>query len=182
MKSNQTRSSSKRTRDRRIIADLYLQGWLQVNIAEKVGISQSTVSNDLKALQKEWLKSSLIDYDEAKSKELARIDRLEREYWDAWQRSLDEFRSTTLKGKRPGDGEKPKPDEQTVRTEDRNGDPRFLAGVQWCIDRRCKVIGIDAPQRNLDINVSNLTIEQLQRIANGEDPIRVLATTGASRT
>ena len=28
------------------------------------------------------------------------------------------------------------------------GDPRFLAGVQWCIERRCKIIGIDAPTKS----------------------------------
>ncbi|MHC4984512.1 MAG: hypothetical protein ACYTF6_15275, partial [Planctomycetota bacterium] len=62
------------------------------------------------------------------------------------------------------------------------GDPRFLAGVQWCIERRCKILGLDAPTKAqaslLNINMGNLTDEQLRRIADGEDPAFVLATPG----
>jgi len=32
--------------------------------------------------------------------------------------------------------------ERTVKGQ--AGDPRFLTGVQWCIERRCKILGIDA--------------------------------------
>jgi hypothetical protein len=42
-----------------------------------------------------------------------------------------------------------------------------------------RVKGIAA--QNLNLDLSNLTNEQLERIANGEDPIRVLATPGAGR-
>ena len=75
------RSSGQLARDRRKIADLYLKGWIQADIAAEIGMAQQTVSNDIKALQKDWLASALIDFNEAKSQELAKVDRLEREYW-----------------------------------------------------------------------------------------------------
>ena len=84
------RSKSKIERDRRLISDLYLQGCLQVDIAEQVNVSQATVSRDLAALQEEWHHSTLIDIDAKKSEELAKVDRLEREYWRAWQRSCED--------------------------------------------------------------------------------------------
>ena len=31
------------------------------------------------------------------------------------------------------------------RTEQCNGNPAYLSSIQWCIDRRCKFLGLDAP-------------------------------------
>jgi hypothetical protein len=28
------------------------------------------------------------------------------------------------------------------------GDPRFLAGIQWCIEQRCKILGLLAAVKN----------------------------------
>jgi hypothetical protein len=46
-------------------------------------------------------------------------DELERTYWEAWQLSLH-----------------------------RDGNPAYLEGVFRCIDRRCKLLGLDAPNRH----------------------------------
>jgi len=135
------RSASELTRDRRRIADLYLSGWTQTAIAEEVGVSQATISGDLKALQKAWLASSLIDFGAAKSEALAKIDRLEREYWAAWEASKEDKETQTTE---KAGGETPRSKAQ-IRREGQVGNPSFLSGVQWCIERRCKVLGIDAP-------------------------------------
>jgi hypothetical protein len=143
------RSAAQLARDRRKTADLYLQGWLQADIAGFLGISQSTVSNDLKALQAEWLRSALLDFDEAKAREIAKIDRLEREYWAAWERSREDAETVRQEGSRKGEGgEGLPPVDKVVKTrKGQAGDPRFLQGVQWCIDKRCKILGVDAPQK-----------------------------------
>lgn len=137
------RSAAQLARDRRRIAELYLEGKLQVEIAEVVNLSQSTVSNDIKALQKQWIESALIDFNEAKSQELARIDKLEREYYQAWHRSCEDAETIKQKGE-PGEGTKVKTESVERTVKGQAGDPRFLQGVQWCIDRRCKILGIDA--------------------------------------
>jgi hypothetical protein len=124
------------------MADLYLQGWLQADIAEEVGVSGATVSRDLKVLQSKWLASALVDFNEAKSQELAKIDRLEREYWHAWARSCENAEQMTQEGT-PDSVEKVK-----KTSKGQAGDPRFLQGVQWCIERRCKILGVDAPERH----------------------------------
>jgi len=140
MGTGKRRSKSQKVRDRRRIADLYLKGWLQVDIAEEVGLSSPTVSRDLKALQAEWLKSSLMDFDEAKAREIAKIDRLEREYWTGWQRSLKDEETI----KEEGSATASKPSKVTKTRKGQAGDPRFLDGVLKCVDRRCKIIGVDA--------------------------------------
>lgn len=142
-------------RDRKRIGELYLKGWLQNDIAKELKISQSTVSRDLKALFKQWQKSALVDIDKAKAKELAKVDNLELEYWTAWKRSCEDAETTVKKTKgnvkkyKGNDGqfiaERPAEIDQTSKGQ--SGDPRFLQGVQWCIDKRCKILGIDAPQK-----------------------------------
>jgi len=139
------RDAAQLARDRRRIAEMYLHGVLQADIADELHIDQSTVSRDLKALQDEWRASSLIDIDEAKARELARIDELERTYWDGWRRSKED---AEIERKRVTEGGKDgRKYEAGTETKGQVGDPRFLQGVQWCIERRCKVIGIDAPTK-----------------------------------
>lgn len=136
-------------RDRRNISRMYLRGDLQVDIADALGISQSTVSRDLTYLQKEWQEARINDIDERKRLELAKIDNLELEYWDAWQRSKEDAEVQTIKQKGAiVDGEKQiVPIEAQKRTEGQAGDPRFLAGVQWCINKRCELLGLDAAKK-----------------------------------
>lgn len=179
------RDAAEIARDRRRAADLYLQGWLQADIAADLGIDQSTISRDLKALQSEWLESALINFNEAKAQELAKVDRLEREYWEAWARSCEDAETVRQEGSRKGKGTSGKlpPVDKIVKTsKGQAGDPRFLQGVQWCIDKRCKILGIDAPQKiaptdptgmreyvGLTDGERALRIEALLRTVEGED-------------
>ena len=141
------RSTAELARDRRKVADLYLKGWIQADIATEIGMSQKTVSNDIKALQKDWLNSALVDFNEAKSQELAKIDRLEREYWQAWERSCEDAETITEKARASKGSDRPDSVEKTKQAKGQAGDPRFLSGVQWCIERRCKMFGLDEPDR-----------------------------------
>ena len=161
------RSQAQLTRDRRRIADLYLQGWLQTDIAKELKTNQSTVSRDLQTLQAEWRDSALVDIDLAKSQELAKVDRLEREYWEAWERSCED--AETLRQEldthqlptNPDSGKIP-PNKVVRTSKGQAGDPRFLQGIQWCINKRCEIIGVDAPKRT-DIT------ERIQIVYVGED-------------
>jgi len=110
-------------------------------------MSQQTVSRDIAALQKDWLASSLLDFNEAKAQTLAKVDRLEREYWAAWARSCEDAETVTEKARASKGGEKPDSVEKTRQAKGQAGDPRFLSGVQWCIEQRCKILGIEAPKR-----------------------------------
>jgi murein L,D-transpeptidase YafK len=79
---------------RTTVARLYLQQRTQAEIACAVSVNQGTVSRDLKAIQAEWQRQRLDDFTQAKQRELARIDQVEREYWEAWERSCQDREQT----------------------------------------------------------------------------------------
>jgi hypothetical protein len=150
----------------------YLQGWTQAQMAEKLGIDRSMVSRDLKAIQEEWKRNTTFALDEYKARELAKIDHAERCYWEIYERSIEEFRSKTIMAKAVNqsneNGQKgqsqsvAKPISQVIHTESRNGDSRALDGVLKCIERRCKLLGLDAPQKREHIGKDGgpITVEQ----------------------
>ncbi len=135
------RTKTQIQKDRVEIARLYLQGETQAAIGQKLGLVQQQIGYDLKAIQKEWLKSSLIDFNDAKARELAKIDSLEITYWIAWDRSNKAKRTetTTVRGE---DGQTIS---VTIKEEQLTGDKRFLNGVESCIDKRIKIFGLAAP-------------------------------------
>jgi hypothetical protein len=137
------RTPIQREHDLTQIAGLYLRGKTQAAIAEELKITQQQVSYDLKIIQARWRKDTTIDMDEAKRKELARIDELERTYWTAWERSLDEKVKTRTEKRAGEEGGKASIEKETLL-----GVPAYLAGVQWCISERCKLLGLYAPAKS----------------------------------
>lgn len=149
--------------DRAEIAQRYLRRQTQHQIAEALGISRHMVQDDLEAIQERWRKDTTRGLDQDKARELARIDELERTYWQAWERSQQEKESFTQETESPTaeqialmecapDYDKTKPVPRVVtkevsRREGQSGNPAFLAGVMTCIDRRCKLLGLDPPIR-----------------------------------
>ena len=162
-----TSSAPKRThhqlqRDRQLIADWYSRGETQTAIAALINsgahlvkdedgvcveprytLSQQTISNDIKAIQKAWLESSLRDFDEMRAEQLGKIDEQERRYHRGWERSCLDA-ETVVRKQKEGGGK-----EQQMTSKGQAGDPRFLAGVDGCIDRRCKLLGLDAPTKSI---------------------------------
>jgi predicted transcriptional regulator len=119
------------------VAELYNQGKYQHEIAAELGVSQQQVSYDLKVLNRFWEKTAVLDIAKAKLRELAKIDHLERTYWEAWERSMTARETKQLK-KIPTKG-----DEKLLKQETRDGNPQYLEGVQWCITKRSALLGLD---------------------------------------
>jgi hypothetical protein len=130
------RTPTERENDLEKIAALYLRGQRQSDIAALLGVSQPQVSYDLKEIHKRWRESTLVNINEAKHRELAKIDLLERTYYDAWERSVGEVVKTTT-SKSDKDGAR-----ASIVKEQKVGDSAYLAGVQWCIEQRCKIFGL----------------------------------------
>ena len=129
------------------IAELYLyENRTQDEIASGLGISPSTVKRYLKDMRETWQKSALMDFDEAKKRELAKIDRLEEEYWVSWKHSLGESEDN----KNSVDFEQI---DRFIKEKNKTGksgsegNPRYLQGIQWCINKRCEILGINAPRQ-----------------------------------
>jgi hypothetical protein len=136
---------------RRKVAALYSERKTQTFIADELGISQTTVSRDIKALMKQWRESSIALIEERVAEELGKINNLEREYWEAWHRSCgtQEISRTKIiaSASKAGVLSGQQPVEKSIQKRDLIGNSAFLAGVQWCIDRRCKLLGLDQPEK-----------------------------------
>ena len=125
-------------RRRLLVAEMYLKGTGQAQIAAELSVSQGTISADLKAIRKEWRDSRIRDFDEAVSFELKKLDHLEREAWGGWERSQQPAETTRV----TSDGGD-KRAEKTVRNQP--GDPRYLEQVQRSIAGRRALLGLDSP-------------------------------------
>lgn len=119
------------------VSELYLQGWNQCAIAEKLQVAQATICGDLRMLQVEWRESRLQNMDAARELEIQKLDRLEREAWAAWERSQKPSQSAEF-----GDDTSHTPKKKRVKNQ--NGDPRFLVVVHQCIASRRQLMGLDA--------------------------------------
>lgn len=146
------RTKGERKQDLVKIAAMYCEGrpqyeivdWLTAN--RSYSVNQSTISRDLKTIRQQWLDSSVIDFNEAKARELAKVDHLEETYWLAWHRSLEPKTTGTARIVTDGKTENAQVlrDEAGSKEETRDGDPRFLAGVERCGEQRCKILGVYA--------------------------------------
>lgn len=154
------RNKAEREHDLVEIAELYLKGLsypkIAIAISDKRGyqITGAQVNYDIKKIRSRWVDSQLVDFSEAKSRELQKIDNLELTYWEAWEESKKKLEkvhservedvSTSKRGTTVPmyTRSKVKKEEET-----RYGDIRFLQGIQWCIEQRCKIFGFNAPTR-----------------------------------
>lgn len=157
-----TRSFLQRERDRENAARLALEGCTHANIAVRLGVSRQQVDYDLRIMVRRWRQAATEDVASAKARELAKIDNLEGAYWAAWQRSL-----------RPRETKRSKRivtnvarDEASIETTERDGNPAFLAGVMACIERRCKLLGLDEPA---EVDITSYVVAMAQELGLPEE-------------
>lgn len=166
--------------DRQKVTSLYIRGKTQADIAQEIGVSREQIAYDLKVIQQRWRQDTARDLDADKARELAKIDELERTYWQAWESSLAE--KTTTSAKRIGAGADGVVTETTLKRELRDGNPAFLEGVLKCIERRSRLLGLDAPVKTelkgsvefhrSDIDLSDASDEQLDAIIEQAEAIQ----------
>jgi hypothetical protein len=121
---------------RREVAHLYTQGYTQMKIADRLGVSQATVSGDLKLVEKQWRADAVRDFDLCREHELQKLALIEQEAWQAWERSQKPQQSADLAG-----DDSSRPTKKRIRNQ--YGDPRFLALVNQCIATRRALLGLD---------------------------------------
>ena len=162
-----------RVADQQGIVRLYLKQKSHREIAQTLNVSVQYVGRQLKQIKDAWLESTLVDFNRRQNQELARIDALEAEYWTAWEGSkadesrealeyVDEDSIMRLSRKR-------------LETIKKNGTSSFLQGIQWCIEQRCKILGLHAPKEiKIDQHqrktkeLPELTREELRQIIAGQ--------------
>lgn len=152
---------------------LWNRGQRQWQIAAALGITDRQVRYDLKTLENRWRKETSAGMAAHKEAELAKIHELYLTYWMAWQKSCDEKLTTSTEQSEGDAGAKRK---AALKKEQRDGNPAFLAGIQWCIERRCKILGLDAP---ITLDLTRMTTEELIRFAQAVFGSTTTATIGS---
>lgn len=119
---------------RAIISRLFLEGVTGQEIAQHVGISESQVSRDLKAISKAWQESALQDISEKKARDLAELDHIKHELWQGWKTSKQE-----------------------------KADSRFIAELLKTMKQVSELLGYHADTK-LNINFEQLTEQQIDQL------------------
>ena len=152
------REKHTKERDLNLVTEYYLKGCssrlIAFKIMEAVGkdekgvqynISHVTVAADIKFLLKQWRDDRIHDITNQKLIELTKIDKLEQTYWEAWEKSVENHKKVISKNKGKTTSATPEFSEITNMEIREFGEPRYLQGIERCIDKRCKLLGLDAP-------------------------------------
>ena len=136
------RPTAQRLEDRAKIAEWYLHGKTTTFIAARLGMERRTVVEEITQLRRGWKESAPRDYRLGMNQELRRVDLVEEKAFDGWERSLARKTVETKQAVRTVNGQV---DRATVRAETGNGDPAYLARMSWCIEQRCRILGLEKP-------------------------------------
>ncbi len=157
---NEPQANAQMDERRHRVAALYLEGNYMSKIASIMGISHATVSRDISFMRRRWIAESKQSMDMLKAKELSKVDHLEEIYWQAWMRSQQDVEEVTVEDvtgppQLRGNAAAVAPIAVQVAIKkreirklmQRDGSAAFLSGIQWCVDKRCEILGLNAPRR-----------------------------------
>lgn len=142
------------------ISDMHLQGIEVEEIAKGVGVSEQTVYSALRKQKKEWEERIEHNTNIVMAETLAETDLLKKEYWEAWRQSQTtqqiKTRKVNQRAEKPKKGKKAEGDaggnesasslnqvveiSETMR--ERDGNPSFLKGVEWCLNFKVELLGL----------------------------------------
>lgn len=153
------RTPEQRENDLVFCTDLFLRGYSYRQISDllnqrnaKMGLDYAIVPpmrvyKDLKQLLINWKREHEENIDLYITKELSKLDKIEAELWDAWERSkkriVSKIRQSGLKNE---------------RSETFAGNPRYLDLVLSVQQRRAKLLGLDAPVK-IDMPNVNVSVD-----------------------
>lgn len=153
------RTPEQRENDLVFCTDLFLRGYSYRQISDllnqrnaKMGLDYAIVPpmrvyKDLKQLLINWKREHEENIDLYITKELSKLDKIEAELWDAWERSkkriVSKIRQSGLK---------------KARSETFAGNPRYLELVLSVQQRRAKLLGLDAPVK-VDMPNVNVSVD-----------------------
>lgn len=162
------RNHLQRERDLEVTAELWLKGWSQSQIANYLEVSQPAVCRDLKAIKAKWNAQRLEKYDFYIHQELDRLRVLEKEVWQAWERSKTPKEQTLSEQLRSAavDSEDlanvPAKVKVQRRTLDQVGDPKFLEQILKIHQARAKLLGLGVQNTGTVAQDSTLAISTPQ--------------------
>jgi len=159
------RSTGQVEADRLLVAELFVQNYSFREITAKVNeraahekwgysISLTQVFYDIKKLLGEWKEQRNDFIENHITIELAKLDKIEKECWEAWHASKQGRLKTRVDGgvtMQDGSTKGGSVIDRTLETS--VGDVRFLDRIQGCIDKRIDLLGLAAPTRSISLGM-----------------------------
>ena len=138
--------------DRKNIAELFIQSYSLQQIADEITknrdyeLSTSQICRDIKFVVNQWKTDTSAFIDERMESDLMKLEKIENEAWQAWDRS---------KGKRTTKTQSQTGEEitKTIKEENLIGDPKFLDVIRQVLQDRANLLGYMAPKK-VDTSVS----------------------------
>lgn len=150
--------------DRRTrVAEVYLRGGnTHTETGVMFGVSRATIARDITKIKEEWREAREHDVDLAITIELKRLEIIEAQAWDQWERSkLAAEKTKSSRTNKDGVDTQHK----QVETINQCGDPRYLNVVLTCIEKRSALLGLNKPVK-VDVEMTpQQRQERLNRLA-----------------
>lgn len=159
------------------IAELYLGGRTQVQIARELDLSTYTISTDLGAIIALWQKQATVDLAAHFAVELKKINQTEADARESFEKSKKVKRVASVTKRSNLTGEETVSSATQIEREE--GDPRFLAIITKCTDQRMRLLGLDKWKTSDDAEnkpplvfsqVVAAHLKQRERNVNGTTP------------
>ena len=123
--------------------ELHQKFYKHHEIATELGMNLSAVSRMLARLNNEFKLKLAKDIEDVKSDQIARLEHIAREAYDAWERSKETNKSVRQK-KAISNGQQLGITEQTNEAREQYGDPRYLKECREAMAEIRKITGADA--------------------------------------
>lgn len=137
-----------------LVADLYVHGKPIAEIASTLKVSRGAISRAMVRMREIWKAKLEVGSEVVKSEQLAKLDKMEAEAWDAWQRSKRESEERIREknySQKNGPGHK-----NAIKKANRDGDPRYLEIVLKVVQKRMELLGLLKPESELGNSDSGL--------------------------
>lgn len=141
--------------------ELYTSGKNFADIGRALGVTRGQIRYDIISLRTTWHKENMANITLYTEQELAKLDHIENEAWDAYYRSIGKKKHVfRKKGTITDEDGTPLTElallEEKEKTWNEAGDPRFLQiALQASQDRR-QLLGLDAPKRQVNLNINEV--------------------------
>lgn len=138
------------------VADMRAKGFSEKDICTRLSLTKLAYCRAVSEVSKRWVACQVRDTESMVATELAKIDAVEQEAWAGLRASQKALIKTRVEesespGKEDEDGNLLPPVKTLRKSKARNrrdGDPRWLDLVLRCSDRRCALLGLDAPKKH----------------------------------
>lgn len=149
------------------VAELWLKGYSIKRIASSVEMTPRQVRELVLKSKSIWVKRKELALTDVVAEQLRRVDLIEMNAWEAWERSQQDQVETKVQTTKEGTF-------KTRTTKTAVGDSRFIDVALKCVEQRCKLLGVyKPPEERAEMTVWGVTVivdnpEQAEEILSYE--------------